>query len=597
MINSDISSEQREIMNNFVTTSKSFICLPLYQEFTRILIWPAEEDEGSSYEVWSLSAEIPPDLKSSEVLKFGVPVPFFRNHHYVAVAAGQFFPQWVYYHSQPDVSAFRSSVKVFSFKIGEPQPQLTFGTLDEIEEEKRLEWGLTSFPLLVTEHPYQVKLLRYPPVCVSTNLTGGGKIRVPPLAKTDDEEFQKLITLTRSLGVWRGTQHEICPLVEGNVAANLCHFCLTRSQMVRLAKRTVKPVELSRVLTEGRDVKTLCSDLIRSVSKAFPPISEHFLTSLSCTDCSEKLFGGDGGNCLIDLKTNNQNEDLSVLVNKQETNLQNYHRKSCKTDRLQSRQDFTVLFLSCDTGMKLRLTKTFNFFGKNVRCKAAVSATCYYFSSNGMWYQVSNKTIKEFPEDNVSDVLLVSLEADSANLCIDEETIIYKNDEYQRISNIRDRHKDKTDRHKDQTDRHKDTPQRKEDRHQDTPQRREDRHIDQTDRHKDTSQRKEDRHKDKTFRGGPKTLQKVKKDINDDTGMEVICCSCLELKSRRSCVSLNNLPHELINKYCHQHEISRSIDGKFYVCITCRTSIKSDREPTRAMKELIGLLEFPEGKN
>ena len=72
-----------------ILDSKSMMYLPLYKEFTRILIWPTRtEDEESSYQVWSLSAEIPPDFKSSEVLKLCV--PFFKNHHYIAVptAAG-----------------------------------------------------------------------------------------------------------------------------------------------------------------------------------------------------------------------------------------------------------------------------------------------------------------------------------------------------------------------------------------------------------------------------------------------------------------------------------------------------------------------------
>ena len=78
--------------------------------------------------------------------------------------------------------------------------------------------------------------------------------------------------------------------------------------------------------------------------------------------------------------------------------------------------------------------------------------------------------------------------------------------------------------------------------------------------------------------------------------MDVICCSCLELKSRRSCVSMKSLSEELITKYCHQDEVSRSLDGEFYVCITCNISIRADKEPVRAMKELFGLLEFPEGE-
>ena len=97
---------------------KSMMYLPLYKEFTRILIWPTRtEDEESSYQVWSLSTEIPPDFKSSEVLKLCV--PFFKNHHYIAVpaAAGDIGPQCAYFHSEPDCSMFQSAVRVYTFKV------------------------------------------------------------------------------------------------------------------------------------------------------------------------------------------------------------------------------------------------------------------------------------------------------------------------------------------------------------------------------------------------------------------------------------------------------------------------------------------------
>ena len=56
-----------------------------------------------------------PDVKSSEIMKFGL--PFFRNHHYIAVPFDQSSPQWSYYQSQPDCSMFQSAVKLYSFKV------------------------------------------------------------------------------------------------------------------------------------------------------------------------------------------------------------------------------------------------------------------------------------------------------------------------------------------------------------------------------------------------------------------------------------------------------------------------------------------------
>ena len=417
-------------------------------------------------------------------------------------------------------------------------------------------------------------------------LTGGGRLKLPPLIDREDEELFKLVTLTRSLELWRKRiDHGKCSLVKGEVAANLCHFCLTRSLMVKLNRsqtRTgIKPIEISRFLAGGRDVKILISDLIGAVSEACPDVSGQFGTSLSCTDCSEKLFGGD--NCVIDLNSSVKNEDLSILINQREVDLLSSHRKHCTGELPQLSLSSTVLFLSCGAGANLRLSERFKLFGKTFRCKAVITETSYYFSYQNSWYQVSNGNIIEFQEYSVSDALLVSLESPTEeDPFSDEEEIIYQKEEYRSISNCSNRHKDKRDRHLDKSDRHLD----KSDRHLDTPQRREDRHL-------DTPQRRVDRHKDKSF---SRTLQKVKKEINEDTGMDVICCSCLELKSRRSCVSMKSLSEELITKYCHQDEVSRSLDGEFYVCITCNISIRADKEPVRAMKELFGLLEFPEGE-
>ena len=423
-------------------------------------------------------------------------------------------------------------------------------------------------------------------------LTGGGRLKLPPLIDREDEELFKLVTLTRSLELWRKRiDHGKCSLVKGEVAANLCHFCLTRSLMVKLNRsqtRTgIKPIEISRFLAGGRDVKILISDLIGAVSEACPDVSGQFGTSLSCTDCSEKLFGD---NCVIDLNSSVKNEDLSILINQREVDLLSSHRKHCTGELPQLSLSSTVLFLSCGAGANLRLSERFKLFGKTFRCKAVITETSYYFSYQNSWYQVSNGNIIEFQEYSVSDALLVSLESPTEeDPFSDEEEIIYQKEEYRSISNCSNRHKDKRDRHLDKSDRHLDKSDRhldKSDRHLDTPQRREDRHL-------DTPQRRVDRHKDKSF---SRTLQKVKKEINEDTGMDVICCSCLELKSRRSCVSMKSLSEELITKYCHQDEVSRSLDGEFYVCITCNISIRADKEPVRAMKELFGLLEFPEGE-
>ena len=282
----------------------------------------------------------------------------------------------------------------------------------------------------------------------------------------------------------------------------------------------------------------MLSNLFTKMSKSCPDVSNKIITNLACTDCSEETFGGAGNNLFVDLKTHKPNEDLAILVNKLEEKDFN--------------QNSNIFFLSSNIGMKLRLSKPIKFHGKSLRCRAIISETGYYFSSNGMWYQVGNETITSFHDEVVSNVLMVSYEADVNIYYTNEESIIYEGAEYIKISQLGDRHLD-------------------------------------------TQERKKDRHLDKNFRGNSQTWKNLKEDINNDTGMDVICCSCLEMKSRRSCVSVSNLSEELVTKYCYQKERTRSKDGKFYVCLTCQIPIKADKEPTRALKELIGFLDFPEG--
>ena len=335
----------------------------------------------------------------------------------------------------------------------------------------------------------------------------------------------------------------------------------------------MKPSEVLTFLPGGVDVQTLLSDLIRDVSRSCPSVSAEFTTSLSCNDCSEKLFGRDGDNCFLDLKSHKLNEDLSILVNQCEMDQLTAHQ-NCNAEILHLPDDSSVLFLRSDTGLKLRLTKPVKFFEKSLRCVAVITATTQYFSSHGVWFEVYNNVIIEVSKDEVDvleNVLLVSLETVSEDDFTDQETLTYSGNDYQKIIQLGDRHRD-------------------------TPQRRQDRHTDQADRHLDTPQRRQDRHLDKSFRGQSKTLQKVKKDIYEDTGMEVKCCSCLELKSRRSCVYRKNLSEELMNKYCYRHEITRSLDGNFYVCLTCHNNIKADKEPSRAGKTIYGLLDIPQGE-
>ena len=79
-----------------------------------------------------------------------------------------------------------------------------------------------------------------------------------------------------------------------------------------------------------------------------------------------------------------------------------------------------------------------------------------------------------------------------------------------------------------------------------------------------------------------------------DTGMDIICSSCIEWKSSSSCSNISILPIERITKYCTETDLTKNSDGEFYVCNTCKLSINDDKEPKRCQKEILGLLNFPQ---
>ena len=166
-------------MFNNTAPPPSFLYLPLYREFTRILIWPAEEDEEfSTYEVLSTSTNIPTltnyRVSESEVLQLGV--PYLKNHNYSAISVSpseviqnndavpvpslpcpfpalpcpvpgdtHISPVVYFYSCKPNFSPFKVSVKVLSLKIQESlYPKLTPGTVDEVNMDR-----LISIPLTV----------------------------------------------------------------------------------------------------------------------------------------------------------------------------------------------------------------------------------------------------------------------------------------------------------------------------------------------------------------------------------------------------------------------------------------------------------------
>ena len=76
--------------------------------------------------------------------------------------------------------------------------------------------------------------------------------------------------------------------------------------------------------------------------------------------------------------------------------------------------------------------------------------------------------------------------------------------------------------------------------------------------------------------------------------MELICAVCLERKSISQCSAADSLTEEKYIKYVLKNRLTQSIDGKYHICVTCKTQINENIEPRRCQKEIYGYLNFPE---
>jgi hypothetical protein len=78
-----------------------------------------------------------------------------------------------------------------------------------------------------------------------------------------------------------------------------------------------------------------------------------------------------------------------------------------------------------------------------------------------------------------------------------------------------------------------------------------------------------------------------------DTGFNVICTCCIEFKSCYTCTGVQVLTKELQKKFLSFDTKYVSKDGKRYICKSCRSQIKDDKEPTKSEKEALDLSNFP----
>ena len=90
-----------------------------------------------------------------------------------------------------------------------------------------------------------------------------------------------------------------------------------------------------------------------------------------------------------------------------------------------------------------------------------------------------------------------------------------------------------------------------------------------------------------------KRFENFLKSIENDTGFDVICCSCIEYKSRYACTKIAVLPTAKQKKYLINTKLVVSKDGKRYICKTCRSQIAQEKIPEKSEKIYLRQADIP----
>ena len=306
----------------------------------------------------------------------------------------------------------------------------------------------------------------------------------------------------------------------------------------------------------------------------FNPMKHKINRKWLCPDCpSDEIF-------FLDFDTQKaQGQDVFRLLSK-------YEKLECPEGH--KKKHFLTpgaecFFFSCDYGVSVNLQHDVSFQGKLWKVKSVIGQNGSIFFNNKSYFQVTENEIVKCESSQVINAVIIVFEVCQDNV-IPDEKFCYKGNELRKIRDIL-----KADRHKNpNVDRHI-TP-RKGDRHI-TPQKG-DRHKNpKEDRYKNP---KEDRHKNPKGDRHKTKNENLIKELKTDTGMEIVCCICAELKSSKSCSVADSVPREKFEEFLIDLKITRNLDGKLYICNVCKASIQNNKKPIRAQKEFLGLLDYPD---
>ena len=387
--------------------------------------------------------------------------------------------------------------------------------------------------------------------------------------------------------------HDKCKLSQSNTKDNLCQFCLIRSLVIRSntfsGRAKINPVELAgNNFNELNSLpfKRIVKHVFISLFETYAFLEENFWTIWECSTCYP-----DNASVYIDFTHPEfQNMDVCNLLNVWEQDFNKNHGQHF--DMLQANDNTRVLFVACDLGLTASLTKILTFSGRKWRCKSIIANSQTIFYCNKNYYNVGNDEITLFQKELVDGITFIVYEIiQEHDLSLDDE-LAYRGDEIKKLTTTLDNRKG--DRHTPTSERKGDRHISNKDRHIPTPKRNEDRHTSNKDRHTSNKDRHTNNPKRNRRSYNQKVINSMIHDINTETGMDLICCVCMELKAKSSCSLSSTVSKDKLDKYVLDWERTKNIDGRHYICNTCKISLKNNKEPVRAQRELLGLLGFPD---
>ena len=383
--------------------------------------------------------------------------------------------------------------------------------------------------------------------------------------------------------------HSKCSISKKSKSDDLCKLCLLRSLTNKInsskGRVKIKPTEYlagfqDLVLSDG--LQENISSLFELIFPLHPFMMRKCHLKFNCATCSNVPM-------IINLDIQHSSRDLFECLGGYEANLQKAHSKH-EADHLKTSDETSLLFIESLIGMSVKPRMKVKFMGKKWQIKSIVSDfEIVFLTTDG--FKCNSQTSVPIVIENVNFIIME-----------EDNQIIQPNNELEYSGKVEydilrekmkvrklDRHlHPNKDRHLDPKDRHLETEKRKQDRHMETEKRKHDRHLDPKDRHLETEKRKEDRHQFSRY------YRQTLADFKFDTGMDICCCICMELKSKKSCVSASVLTSQEYQLYVVDTSLTRNSDGNLYICSTCRKAVKDEKEPVRCQKELYGFLDFPE---